>query len=312
MTSTRSPCAAASVPSVPPPAAFLLPLPLLECLMVMAWSSGFVGIRFSADYAPVYLVVFWRCIALSIGSFGFVAREIRAASGAALLREAAIGAMAMAGYLAGVAKGIELGVSAGLSALIADLLPIGTVLISTFVLRERSSGRVWAGLALGLAGVLMVSRDTFRVGAAPVWALGLPVAGMVSLAAAGIWRKRLSAAAHAPSLSPMAALWVHGVVTALIFAVLQGARGSLMPVASAGFAAGVAWTAIFSTLGGYGLYWACLRRASPARVSSVLFLSPSVTLVWAWAMFHEPLTWRMLLGTFVAGAGVVLIARRGR
>ncbi|MGJ0528998.1 hypothetical protein ACR42A_36210, partial [Burkholderia gladioli] len=75
------------------------------------------------------------------------------ASRATFLREAAIGAMAMGGYLAGVAKGIEFGVSAGLSALIADLLPVGTVLISTLVFRERSPAGVWAGLALGVIGV---------------------------------------------------------------------------------------------------------------------------------------------------------------
>ncbi|MGN4066083.1 EamA family transporter, partial [Burkholderia gladioli] len=53
----------------------------------------------------------------------------------------------------------------------------------------------------------------------------------------------------------------------------------------------------------------CLKRSSSARVSSVLFLSPAVTLVWAWAMFREPLSWRMLLGAAVAGAGILMIVR---
>ncbi len=303
MTEATSPLSPAASPAP------RVPLPVLEGLMVLAWSSGFVGIRFSADYAPVYLVVLWRCLVLAVGLAPFVAREIRAAPRAVLGREAVIGAMAMAGYLAGVAKGIELGVSAGLSALIADLLPVGTVLISTLALGERSPARVWAGLALGVAGVLLVSRDAFRLGAAPVWALVLPVGGMLSLAAAAIWRKRHATTAGA--LGAISTLWLHCVVTGAIFAVLQGARGSLWPVPAWGFALSVGWTAVFSTIAGYGLYWACLRRSSPARVSGALFLSPSVTLVWAWAMFHEPLTWRMLLGTFVAGAGVVLIARRG-
>ncbi|MBU9174596.1 DMT family transporter [Burkholderia gladioli] len=284
-----------------------IPLPILECLMVLAWSSGFVGLRFAADYAPIYLMVFWRCIVLSIGLWPFVAREIRSASRATLLREAAIGAMAMGGYLAGVAKGIEFGVSAGLSALIADLLPVGTVLISTLVFRERSPAGVWAGLALGVIGVLLASRDAFRLGAAPTWALGLPIAGMLSLAAAAVWRKRLSTGAC--HLNPIAALWLHCVVTGILFLFLQGAQGSLRPVPTWGFAAGMAWTAILSTLGGYGLYWLCLKRSSPARVSSVLFLSPAVTLVWAWAMFREPLSWRMLFGAAVAGAGILMIVR---
>ncbi|MGF6267222.1 hypothetical protein OKW49_008216 [Paraburkholderia youngii] len=36
---------------------------------------------------------------------------------------------------------------------------------------------------------------------------------------------------------------------------------------------------------------------APARVTSVLFLSPPVSLIWAWAMFREPLSWLMALGT---------------
>ncbi|WYX08830.1 DMT family transporter [Achromobacter xylosoxidans] len=69
------------------------------------------------------------------------------------------------------------------------------------------------------------------------------------------------------------------------------------------------WTAALSTLGGYGLYWICLRRSSPTRVASVLYLSPAVTLVWAWAMFGEPLSWLMLVGTAVSACGIWMVVR---
>ncbi len=276
--------------------------------MVIAWSSGFVGMRFSTDYAPVFLVVLWRCAAISICLFPFVVRDIIDAPRSVVLRQAAIGLFALAGYIAGVAKGIELGVSAGLSALIANLLPIGTVVISSIFLRERTSGRTWAGIALGLAGVLMVSRDALTLGSAPVWAYALPVAGMMSLAVATVWQQR--SASRSGSLSLLPTLWIHCVVSCLAFVCLQLSQGSVTPVATKGFAASVCWTAVISTLGGYGLYWVCLRRSSPARVSSVLFLSPSVTFVWAWAMFGEPLSWPMLVGTIVSGLGIVVMTRQ--
>ncbi|SPB15657.1 multidrug DMT transporter permease [Caballeronia novacaledonica] len=273
--------------------------------MVVAWSSGFVGMRFSTDYAPVFLVVLWRCAALSVCLLPLVAREIVHTPRTVLLRQAAIGLFALAGYIAGVAKGIELGVSAGLCALIANLLPIGTVAISSIFLRERIPRRTWAGMALGLAGVLMVSRDALTLGSAPVWAYALPVAGMMSLAVATVWQQR--AASRIGSLSLLSTLWVHCVVSCAVFAGLQMSQGSVMPIATAGFAASVGWTAVISTIGGYGLYWVCLRRSSPARVSSVLFLSPSVTFVWAWALFGEPLSWPMLAGTIVSGLGIVVM-----
>jgi drug/metabolite transporter (DMT)-like permease len=287
-----------------------VPLPILEAGMVLTWSSGFVGMRFSADYAPVLLVLLWRFITLSLCLFPFVAREIRSAPLPVLIRQSIIGVFATAGYLAGVARGIELGVPTGLAALIADLLPVAVVIISTCVFREHSPKSVWAGLALGLAGMLIVCRDAVALGKAPAWAYALPVAGMVSLAAATVWQQRSTA--RAGSLSPLGMLWLQSVVSCPVFLWLQASHGNVMPIATVGFAASVAWTAILATLGGWGLYWTCLRRSSTARVTSVLFLSPPITLIWAWAMFREPLSWPMAIGMGISGLGVLLVVRRDR
>lgn len=274
--------------------------------MIVAWSSGFVGARFSIGYASAFLVVFWRCVVVVAMLSPWVAGELRRAPLAVLVRQGGIGLLAMAGYLAGVTRGIELGVPAGLAALIADLLPVGTAVLAAGVLRERLGWRVWAGLAVGLGGVLLVTRDALTMGHAPPWSYGLPLMGMLSLAVATLWQQR---SPTSPSLSLLANLWLQCAVSGVAFAILQGVRGSLAPVASAGFAASVAWTAAVATMGGYGLYWICLRRTTPTRVASVLYLSPAVTLLWAWAMFGEPLSWLMLAGTAISGIGILLVVK---
>jgi drug/metabolite transporter (DMT)-like permease len=281
---------------------------MLEAAMVVTWSSGFVGMRFSSDYAPVFLVILWRFIVLTLGLFPFVAREMRAAPWSVLIRQAGIGTLAMAGYLGGIAKGIELGVPAGVTALIADLLPLGTVFISTCFFRVRISWRVSVGLALGVFGMLIVSCDAVVLRHAPWWSYALPVAGMLSLAVATVWQQR-SSCDHG-YISPFGIIWVHGLVCCPVFLLLQGAHGRVMPIASAGFVASVAWTSIVATLGGCGLYWLCLRRSSSVRVTSALFLSPPLTFIWAWAMFREPLSWQMLVGTVISSIGVTIVVRR--
>jgi drug/metabolite transporter (DMT)-like permease len=222
------------------------------------------------------------------------------------LQQGGIGLLAIAAYLAGVSRGIELGVPAGVAALIADLLPMGTALVAAVVLRERLSLQVWLGLAIGLAGVLLVTHNALAVGRAPVRAFLMPLLGMLALAVATLWQQR-SAALR--SLSPLTSLWLQCVASGPVFAVLQGGRGNLLPIASTGFAASVAWSAGLSTLGGYGLYWVCLRRATPTHVASVLYLSPAVTMLWAWAMFAEPLSWVMFAGTAVSGVGILLVIK---
>lgn len=283
-----------------------LPLPLLEAGLVVTWSSGFIGARFSIDYAPASLVVFWRCVVVTLILFPFVARQLRQTPRRVLLKNAGIGLLAMAGYLIGVTEGIALGVPAGLAALFADLLPMGMAVLAAVVLRQRLGRRVWAGLLIGLAGVVLATHDALALGNAPPWAYGLPVLGMLSLAVATLWQKQ-APASQAMGLLPN--LWLQCFVSTFAFALVAGWHGSLAPVANSGFVTSVLWTVALSTLGGYGLYWMCLRRSSATRVASVLYLSPPLTLLLAWAMFDEPLSWLMALGMAVSTLGIGLVIR---
>lgn len=282
------------------------PLPLLEAFMVIAWSSGFVGMRFSIDHASVFLVMFWRCVVVGALLLPFVAGELKRTPVNTLLQQCGIGLLAIAAYLAGVSRGIEMGVPAGIAALIADLLPMGTALLATVVLRERLQLTAWLGLTMGLGGALLVTHDALTIGRAPMWAYLMPLAGMLALAVATLWQQR---SPTSRALRPLTSLWLQCVASGPAFALLQSARGSLLPMGSTGFIVSVAWSAGLSTLGGYGLYWLCLQRATPTHVTSVLYLSPAVTMLWAWAMFNEPLSWVMLAGTAVSGAGILLVIR---
>lgn len=282
-----------------------IPLLLLEAALVVIWSSGFIGARFSIEHAPAMLVVFWRSLLFAVLLAPWALPRLRNASLATLLRHAGIGLLAMGGYLAGVVQGIALGVPAGLAALLADLLPIGVALLSVLVFQQPLNGRTWLGLIVGLTGVVLVTSDALAWGDAPLWVYGLPLLGMFSLAIATLWQKRTKATA---SLDLLGNLWLQCCICCVPFALLSAMDGSLMPVPSGGFALSVLWTSI-STIGGYGLYWLCLKRSTPTRVASVLYLSPALTLVWAWAMFGEPLSWLMGLGTLISGLGIWLVIR---
>jgi len=285
-----------------------LPLPLLEAGLVLTWSSGFVGARFSIDYAPALLVVFWRSVVVSLFLLPFVYKQLRTTPFLILLKNAGTGLLAMAGYMTGVTQGIALGVPAGLVALCADLLPLGMALLAAVFLGEQLARQVWLGLIVGLAGVIWVMQSVLGLGNAPLWAYGLPVAGMLSLAVATLWQKRIGSS---QSMGLIPNLWLQCFVSSFAFAAIQGSQGSLAPICNMGFALSVLWTVTLSTFGGYGLYWVCLRRSSPTRVASVLYLSPPITLVWAWAMFDEPLSWQMASGMAISAVGIWLVIRAG-
>lgn len=274
--------------------------------MVLGWSGGFIGVRFATDYAPIFSILLWRslvsgvlllplALALAIGP------RMR---GRDIASQVVYGIFAMAGYLACYTLAIGYGVPTGLVALITDMLPLMVAILSWPLLGQRLSGRQWTGTALGLAGVLIASGVSAQVGGAPWWAYALPAVGTAALAIATLVQKD----------SPSNAMPVHQrlciqcLTAAAVFSVAAWHEGSVLPSLDPRFVGGILWLVFVATFGAWGLYYLALRRSSPARVTAVLYLSPPVTMLWAWLMFDEPLSWSMAAGFAVSLIGIVLFA----
>ena len=276
----------------------------LEAAMVIAWSSGFIGSKLSAATPGVFLVLFWRFFLAAVALAPFVLLALkRGMTARQLANQAIIGLLALLVYLAAGLKAIELGVPLGLAALIAALQPLATAALAGPLLGERAGGRQWLGLGLGFAGVALAVGGTADT--APSWAYGLCLLGMVGLVLATLFAK-----AREDGTAILPALGIQSTVAAFGFFILTLAEGQLRPPMTADFALAVAWFIVFSTLGGYGLYWICLKRSTATRVASLIYLTPPVTMIWAWAMFDEALTAGGLAGFALCLLGVALARQR--
>lgn len=286
----------------------LLVLILLEAALVMSWSAGFVGIRFASDHAPIFLILLWRSLVSGLVLLPlalFLGPRVRFSD---LIRHVAFGALAMSGYLAGFALAIARGVPTGLVALITDMLPLFVALLSWPILGQALNGRHWFGSFLGFAGVIIASGWSVQVADVPLWAYALPVLGTASLAIATLWQKR----SPASGMPIYQSLCIQCLSAAAIFSIFAWNEGGVAPVLEVSFIGGVLWLVFVATLTCWGLYYLALRKSSPARVTAVLYLSPPVTMIWAWLVFDEPLSWAMALGLMVSLAGIVIVARAGR
>jgi drug/metabolite transporter (DMT)-like permease len=83
-------------------------------------------------------------------------------------------------------------------------------------------------------------------------------------------------------------------------------RADLATGITPAFAVAVLWQTVFATLGAYGLYWATLARTTATRVGSLIYMTPPVTALWAFAMFGQPITAAHVAGFVVCLAGVAL------
>ncbi|QRM55349.1 DMT family transporter [Sinorhizobium sp. BG8] len=279
--------------------------PLMASLLVIGWSSGFVGIRYASEEASVVLVLFWRTL-LS----GLILLPFALAIGPRLRLRAVrdqmlFGVMSVFLYLGGFALAIEQRVPTGLVALISDLLPLAIAALSQPVLGERLNARQWTGTAIAVAGVLIVSFDSLSIGSAPVWAYGLTVGSMLVFAVASVLLRR----SRATQMPVHQSLCIHTLTGSVLFGLCALMQGNVAPPMTENFAIGMLWLVLIATFAAYSIYYTSLRLFPVAQVSAAIYLSPPVTMLWAWALFSEPLTTAMFVGLAVTMVGVWMTTR---
>jgi drug/metabolite transporter (DMT)-like permease len=280
----------------------------IETALVVSWSAGFVGIRFAIDHAPLFLILLWRSLVSGLLLLPFALTIGPRLRWSAVWPQILFGALAMAGYLAGFAQAIALGVPTGLVALITDMLPLAVAALSWPILNQALTSKQWLGTFIGLGGVLIASGSAITISDVPLWSYSLPVLGTVALALALLLQKRT----RAVSMPVYQSLCIQCLSAAAIFAVFAWHEGGILPVLDLGFIGGILWLVFIATFAAWSLYYIALRKSSPARVTAILYLSPPVTMIWAWVMFDEPLTWAMALGLAVSLIGIVIVARARR
>ena len=272
--------------------------------LVVLWSSGFVGAELGTRYAPADTLLAWRYIVAAAALAGLAVVLDTRLGPRALLRQGTLGLLCQCLYLGGVVTGVGLGVPAGTTALIASVQPLLVAAVAGPVLGERTGPRGRVGLALGLGGVGLVVAGDLGLGGAPWWAFLLPVGGMAALATGTLLERRWR-----PAESPLESLTVQTVLAAGVFVAVAGAGGNLAPPADPGFWWAVGWVVVLASFGGYGAYLLVLRRSGAVRVSTLLYLTPPTTMLWAFLMFGEVPGVLAVPGVALCAVGVALALR---
>ena len=121
-----------------------------------------------------------------------VARGLAARPARSGLHLAVTGVLMHAGYLGGVWSAVKLGMGAGTAALIVGLQPVLTALWVSLdaAASTASTPRQWLGLALGLAGLMLVVWHKLGVGEVTASNLALALLALASITAGTLYQKR--------------------------------------------------------------------------------------------------------------------------
>jgi drug/metabolite transporter (DMT)-like permease len=270
---------------------------------VLLWSSGYVVGAVAlgaADPLPLLAARFALAAVLAVP----LALRGGRWRGAPLGRLAVIGLLLQVVQFGCVYGGLSLGVPAALSALvILGLSPLATTGLAIATGQERSDRRLWAGLAIGVAGVAISLAP--ELGSAQVSAgVGLTVLGMVGLVGGTVLQKRWVGLAE-PSVS----VAVQSVAAALALAPLAVIFGGRFDVGPR-LVLSLAWVAWGMGVLSLNVFVGVLRRHPASTAAALLLLVPPVTAIASVPALGEALHPASLVGMLVAIVGVAAVLRR--
>ena len=282
-------------------------LAAMPAVFVLIWSTGFVVARYGMPHAPPlgFLVLRYALSVLAFGVWIALARAAWPRGRAQWGHLAVSGVLMHAGYLGGVWMAVKAGIGAGTVALIVGLQPVLTALwLSATGSAHAVAARQWAGLLLGLFGLVLVVGHKLGAGEVTSWNFSLSVLALLSITAGTLYQKRFVQACDVRTANTVQ-LGAALLVTAPLAWLEAGAWQTHPELVGA-----MAWSVLVLTLGGSSLLYLLIQRGAATRVTSLMYLVPPCTALLAAALFDETLTANVLIGFAITAAGVWLVVQR--
>jgi drug/metabolite transporter (DMT)-like permease len=274
----------------------------------LIWGSVFFFIKLAGfGFSPVQMV-FLRLVlgALVLVPFVF-ARGLRLPAKASVW-----GHLLVAAFLGNAlpwtlfAWGEHAGSSA-LAGVVNSTTPVWTVIVAFLIGNERRIGLPKGiGLALGIAGTLLIAAPWQAAGAGDTGPLIAFVVGTVSLGASFAYMGRFLAGRGTPPLVLAASQLLAASVIMLValpFAGLQPIDLRLDSVLA------ILVLGPISTGAAYVLNFQLIAKDGPTVASTVTYLFPVVSSALGALFLNEAVTWAMVVGAVAALAGVTLVRR---
>ena len=277
-------------------------------MVYVVWGSTYLAIRVALDTLPPFTLTGARLgVAGVLLWSGLRACGAAATSWRVWLWSAWTGTVMLGAGVGGVTWA-EQRITSGAAALLAAATPMWFVVMEWAQTRERPSAGAVVGLALGVAGiVLLVGLSDVASGSA-VDAVGAAVVlvGSLSWAAGSIYGRSWPR----PESASMAAAqqMVGSGVVLLVLGALVGERVDVRLVSAASWL-GWGYLVVFGSVLAFTAYTWLLRVDRPSRVGTYAFVNPVVAVVLGWAVLAEPMTARVVVAATAVVGAVVLIQR---
>jgi drug/metabolite transporter (DMT)-like permease len=276
-------------------------------IFVVLWSTGFIGTKYVLRGAEplTYLAIRMALVVVLMAVIALIARP-RWPDRAGIGHSIVAGLLVHGFYLGGTAIAIAHSIPAGLSALIPGLQPILTSTLANRFLGERVTPLQWAGLLIGLAGVVLILHGRPMSGDAG-WGWLASAVSLVSITLGTLYQSR-----YCREIDWRAGNLVQYITVAIFFGTGAWLFESNVVHWSPEFVLSVLWLAVVLSIGSIGLLYWLIRRSAATSVASLFYLVPAVTAFMAYVLFGERLDALAIAGMVACAAAVFLVNRRVR
>jgi O-acetylserine/cysteine efflux transporter len=287
----------------------LRPLHAAAALLIAAtWGLNFTVIRFGLDEFTPLAFAGWRFV---LGALPVLFLPRPAVSWKVL---AGVGVFLFGGQFVFLFFAMQAGLPPGLSSVLVQLHGPLTAVIAALVLRERATAGQWLGIAVALAGALVIARSV--EGSTSLLAVGIALLSALSWAIGNLFLRAgrgtsILALTAWGSLLPPIPLLLGGVL-------IDGAALTFAPILAPTLSG---WLVLLYTVVpvmwmGYWLWGTLLRTYPAAKVGPVSLLVPCCALALSALITGEPLGGLRLVGVAIVlggvGLGIVATARQSR
>src|SRR3954465_13901065 len=273
-------------------------------IFVVLWSTGFVATKYVVNNADplTYLAIRMALVVVLMAVIVAVVRP-RWPDRIGIFHSAVAGILVHGFYLGGTAIAIAHSIPAGLSALIPGLQPILTSTLANRWLGERVTAVQWAGLLLGLAGVVLILHDR-PMGGQAGWGWLASAVSLVSITLGTLYQRRYCSRIdwRSGNLVQYVAVTVFFTVGAFLFE-------QRVVHWTTEFILALAWLAVALSIGSIGLLYWLIRHQAAKSVGSLFYLVPAVTSLMAFVLFDERLDAVAIAGMIACAAAVLLVNR---
>ncbi len=281
----------------------------LAWYFVAIWGSGFLATKIGLQYAAPFTFLTLRFLfgVACLLPIVLIARPRLPSSRIDFWHVIVAGLLMHAMHLGGSHYTQYLGVSAGITAVLLSVQPLLTALIAVRWLGELPAARQWLGIALGLAGVVLVVWHKIDVREMTLGSLLAVIIALAGLTAGTLYQR-----VFCPLVDLRMAALLQFVASVAILAPLAWYVEGFQVNWAWPMLGAIAFLVIAASILAVNALHTLMRRGEATRVTSLVYLTPIFAVALEFAMFQVVPSLLSIAGIAITCAGVALVAWRPR